>query len=90
LGSAHIISHHFQREATDAHRSDSADMRDLLHQILTSHSELRRVVEMQRAGEHVAEPIMEAGQLVGLLCLTARCIFEFKAIGITPFTRSCW
>jgi hypothetical protein len=66
VDSAQIITHHFQRESTDALRSDSVEMRELLFQILTSHADLRRVVEMQGAGEHVAEPIMEAGQHVGL------------------------
>jgi hypothetical protein len=40
-------------------------MRELLYQILTSRQELHHITEMQRAGEHVAEPIMQAGQIVG-------------------------
>jgi hypothetical protein len=40
------------------------EMRELLYTILSSNAELRRVVEMQGNGEHVAESIMAAGQIV--------------------------
>ncbi|KAK7060810.1 hypothetical protein VNI00_000543 [Paramarasmius palmivorus] len=43
-------------------QSDQAEVRDLLHQILSSHAEIRQIVELQRAGDRVAEPIMAAGQ----------------------------
>jgi hypothetical protein len=45
---------HANRAATD----------DLLLQILTNQEDLRRIVQYQAAGQHVAEQIMEAGQLV--------------------------
>ncbi|KAF9459539.1 TKL/TKL-ccin protein kinase [Collybia nuda] len=60
---ANIVLNYNQREAHDRMRSDSAEMRELLHQILTNQGEMRQVYELQTAGEHVAEPIMEAGQI---------------------------
>jgi hypothetical protein len=62
--SAHIVVHHTQREVQERMRSDSAEMRELLLKILTNQGELRQVYDMQNAGEHVAEPLMEAGQMV--------------------------
>ena len=45
-------------------RSNTAELRDLLIQALTVKSETQKIVEMQNAGEHVAERFMEAGQRV--------------------------
>lgn len=64
LYSANIVMNHNQREAHDQMRRDSAEMRELLYQILTNQGEMRQVYDLQIAGEHVAEPIMEAGQNV--------------------------
>jgi hypothetical protein len=69
---SHIFLHQSQREATEIMRSNTAEMRDLLYQILTSQQEIRNVAEMQYAGEHVAEPIMAAGQLVGCFVVALR------------------
>lgn len=44
--------------------SNTAELRDLLIQALTVKSETQHIVEMQNAGEHVAERFMEAGQRV--------------------------
>lgn len=47
---------------------DSMEMRELLHQILTNQQDQQRITDMQRAGDsHVAERIMEAGQIVRAL-----------------------
>jgi hypothetical protein len=64
LGSANIVMHDSQRELHDRVCSNGAETRDLIHQILINQGELRQVYEMQNAGQHVAESIMEAGQLV--------------------------
>jgi len=60
---ANIDIHHAQRETQDLVRSNTAATNDLLFQILTNQEEMRRVYEMQVNGGHVAERIMEAGQL---------------------------
>jgi hypothetical protein len=62
-----ILLYQSSRESTELLRSDSAELRDLLYQILSSQQEMRNVAEMEQAGEHVAERIMMAGQLVSLL-----------------------
>jgi hypothetical protein len=58
--------HDSQRELHDRVRSNWAETRDLIYQILINQGELRQVYEMQNAGQHVAESIMEAGQVVRL------------------------
>lgn len=55
--------HQHQRESTDLMRSDSADVKQLLYQILTNQQDMNLIVQMQSEGEHVAERIMEAGQM---------------------------
>jgi hypothetical protein len=70
--SSHILMHQAQRESADILRSNTAEMKDLLYQILTNHQEIRRVAEIQGTGEHVAEPIMAAGQLVRYLFLSLK------------------
>jgi hypothetical protein len=60
---ANITIHHAQRETQELVRSNTAATTDLLYQILTSQEEMRRVIEMQANGGHVAEQIMEAGQV---------------------------
>ncbi|ESK87393.1 tkl tkl-ccin protein kinase [Moniliophthora roreri MCA 2997] len=59
---AHIVANHSQLETQQMLRSDQAELKDLLHQILTSHAEIRQIVALQSAGENPAEPIMAAGQ----------------------------
>lgn len=61
---ANITIHHHQRETQDLVRSNTAATNDLLFQILTSQEEMKRIYQMQVNGEHAAERIMEAGQLV--------------------------
>jgi len=61
---SNILLYQSHRDSSDLLRSDTAELRDLLYQILSSQQEMRNVAEMQSAGEHVAEPIMLAGQLV--------------------------
>jgi len=53
-----------QQDVINTMRSNTAELRDLLIQALTVKSEMQKIVEMQNAGEHVAERFMEAGQLV--------------------------
>jgi hypothetical protein len=48
----------------NVYRSNTAEMQELLLQILTNTNEMRRVAQMERDGQHVAEPLMYAGQLV--------------------------
>ncbi|RDB21515.1 Serine/threonine-protein kinase STY46 [Hypsizygus marmoreus] len=60
---AAIIMNNHSIEAQERQRSDAAEMRELLHQVLANRQgELRQVIEMQNAGEHVAETIMLDGQ----------------------------
>ncbi|KAF8226216.1 TKL/TKL-ccin protein kinase [Tricholoma matsutake] len=63
VGSANIVIYESQRELHDRVRDNSAETRDLIYQILINQGELQQVHEMQNAGEHIAESIMEAGQL---------------------------
>lgn len=53
-----------EREIQKSIRTNTSAMNDLLHQILTSQKEMKRIYQMQVNGEHVAERIMEAGQIV--------------------------
>lgn len=64
LGSANIITHKSQCELHERVFSSSVETRDLIYQILINQEELRQVHEMHSAGKHIAESIMEAGQLV--------------------------
>lgn len=68
---AQIITHNTIRSSHAELRSNSAELRDLLHDILTNQNDLRRVIEMQNAGEHVAESFMFAGQNV---CFFRHCV----------------
>ena len=45
-------------------RSNTAELRDLLHQVLSRRSETEQIIELQSAGQHVAEQFMAAGQEV--------------------------
>ena len=63
-GSANIVIYESQRELRDRLHSNSAETRDLIYQLLINQGELRQIHEMQNAGVHIAESIMEAGQLV--------------------------
>lgn len=54
-----------------AMRSDTAEIRELLYQLLTSPADRREVVQFQNAGIPVAERLMEAGQKV-ILCFYSR------------------
>ncbi|KAF8803631.1 TKL/TKL-ccin protein kinase [Phlegmacium glaucopus] len=51
-----------QRDMIETMRSNTAELRELLIQALTIRSETQQIIEMQNAGEHVAERFMEAGQ----------------------------
>ncbi|KII88869.1 hypothetical protein PLICRDRAFT_175127 [Plicaturopsis crispa FD-325 SS-3] len=59
---AQITLHHSHRESTSIHRRDNEETREMLREILTNQQDLRNIVELQRAGEHAAELVMEAGQ----------------------------
>jgi len=83
---SHMVLHQSQRESTEILRSNTAEMRDLLYQILTSQQEIRRVAEMQDEGEHVAEPIMEAGQLVCFPSIFKRLDYQACIEGNAPTT----
>ena len=41
-----------------------AEMRDLLHQLLSNQGELLQVIELQNSGEHAGELVMLEGQRV--------------------------
>lgn len=62
--SSNIVLQSGHREAIETMKSNAAELRDLLIQVLTVKSETQQIVEMQKAGEHVAERFMEAGQRV--------------------------
>jgi hypothetical protein len=53
-----------QHEAQDVIHANRAATDDLPLQILTNQEDLRRIVQYQNAGQHVAEQIVEAGQRV--------------------------
>ncbi|KZT20257.1 TKL/TKL-ccin protein kinase [Neolentinus lepideus HHB14362 ss-1] len=57
-----IVLHRWQTEASQFSRTDAAEMRDLLYQILQSQQEIRQIADMQQAGEDAARRIMTAGQ----------------------------
>jgi hypothetical protein len=48
----------------DQARGDNAEIKELLFQIVTNQNQLINVLELQKAGDPVAEPIMQAAQLV--------------------------
>jgi hypothetical protein len=75
-----------QREYMNVYRSDSAEIQELLLQILTNTNEMRRVADMERAGQHVAGPIMHAGQLVSAIRSIDHQADVLK--GTCPFTRT--
>jgi hypothetical protein len=56
-------------------RSNAAELRDLLIQALTVKSETQQIIEMQNAGENVAERFMEAGQRVSD---QRNCIYQLR------------
>lgn len=53
-----------QMDAQTAEISNHAENRDLLLQVLANQEELKRVVTLHRAGDPVAEEIMQEGQEV--------------------------
>jgi hypothetical protein len=59
------ILHTNQIEEAARNRAETAELRELLHQVLSNQQDLQQVRELQEAGdEHVAPRIMEAGQIV--------------------------
>jgi hypothetical protein len=59
---SNIVLQSGQRDVINTMKSNTAELRDLLIQALTVKSETQQIVEMQNAGERVAEIFMEAGQ----------------------------
>jgi len=53
-----------QTEMQGTMQANRAATEDILLQILTNQEDLKRIVRYQAAGQHVAERVMEAGQLV--------------------------
>lgn len=45
-------------------RSNTAELRDLLHDALTVRSERQQIIDLQNAGQPVAQQFMAAGQRV--------------------------
>jgi len=64
MDSSNTVLQSGQRDMIETMKSNTAELRDLLIQALTIKSETQQIVEMQNAGEHVAERFMEAGQRV--------------------------
>lgn len=62
--SAQVLSYQFNREAHEAQRKDSEELKETLRQILTNQFDVQRILELQLSGEPIAEHIMEAGQRV--------------------------
>lgn len=60
---ANIIIQRSQTEIQGTIRANRAATDDLLLQILTNQEDMKRIVQYQAAGQHVAERLMEAGQL---------------------------
>ena len=54
----------YQLGTQERTRSDMAEMRDLLYQLLSNQGELRQVIELQNSGEHAGELVMLEGQRV--------------------------
>jgi len=54
----------YQVGTQEKSRSDMAEMRDLLHQLLSNQGELRQVIDLQNSGEHAGELVMLEGQRV--------------------------
>lgn len=66
--------------------SDNAEIKEILHQILANRrGELNEVREMQDAGDHVAEPIMLAGQNVRPILSNSIIVIDFHS-GLTGVT----
>jgi hypothetical protein len=61
---ANIIIQQTQVETQAMIQANRAATEDILLQILTNQEDMRRIVQYQDAGQHVAERVMEAGQLV--------------------------
>ncbi|KAF8906038.1 TKL/TKL-ccin protein kinase [Gymnopilus junonius] len=59
---AAIGLHSTQRLIAETMRSNTAELRDLLLQALNGKSETQQIIELQNAGQHVAEQFMAAGQ----------------------------
>ncbi|KDR81397.1 hypothetical protein GALMADRAFT_89278 [Galerina marginata CBS 339.88] len=57
-----IALHSAHRDMAATMRSNTAELRDLLLQVLSVRSETQQIVELQNAGHHVAEQFMAAGQ----------------------------
>jgi hypothetical protein len=60
---ANIIIQQTQVETQAMIQANRAATEDILLQILTNQEDMRRIVQYQDAGQHVAERVMEAGQL---------------------------
>lgn len=63
-GSAAIGLNSAHRIIAETMRSNTAELRDLLLQALSGRSETQQIIELQNAGQHVAEHFMAAGQQV--------------------------
>lgn len=61
---AHILLYQNQNEMRGSMDRNHDELKELMYKILQDNRELLRVVEMEKAGEHVAEALMEAGQTV--------------------------
>ncbi|KAI0933772.1 hypothetical protein AcV5_005833 [Taiwanofungus camphoratus] len=59
---AHILLYQNQNEMRGSMDRNHDELKELMYKILQDNRELLRVVEMEKAGEHVAEALMEAGQ----------------------------
>ncbi|KAF8964090.1 TKL/TKL-ccin protein kinase [Flammula alnicola] len=59
---ANIAMQSAQRDMMETIKSNAVEMQDLVYRVLTVNSETQSVIEMQNAGQHVAEQIMAAGQ----------------------------
>ncbi|KAF8163093.1 TKL/TKL-ccin protein kinase [Crassisporium funariophilum] len=80
-----VVLHSTQREMLETMRSNKAEMQELLLQALTNKSETQQIVELQNAGEHVAERFMEAGQKELMFLRESRVVVDD---GETPSTSS--
>jgi hypothetical protein len=71
-----------QLETQERSRSDMAEMRELILQLVSNHGELRQVIEMQKSGDsNAGELVMLEGQRVGSSRLKVTSLIQYFFVG---------
>jgi len=81
--SSNIVLHSAHRDMLETMRSNTAELRDLLHNALTVRSETQQIIDLQNAGQPVAQQFMAAGQRVKKIS------FNFAFLNILWWLRNC-